>query len=357
VEGITGGSLAEAPAPAATGGIPVSYYFKTMGFAALAWLLPLILWNAREWGLAMMCLAIGAVIVWRAQRLMQFLPGSAERWRQRSRIYRQANITIAILMAAAGVYFVFLASYQTWERCHWNSAARTRDDFQRTYRSAEHHLLRHLPEFDKDMPRAELGMAEVPYTIGWNLSISNPPTIDLFATHSILISFFMGIFIFALVYFGFMDAGATWSWQMRWIWPTLGLGLAAFVPVLPYGVILLIISPPAGYVMVETPVVLDSDLPTVAVQLDDWARENGYQNGDNATGEVYLVPRGGKLAAVQTWHLWRPNVFDRWEMTSRGLKSKAPDYALILIGSANAKQSVVLPHRRLFDPNLPAILR
>ncbi len=349
----------QAPAPAADGGIPVSFYFKTMGLAALAWLLVPLLWNAREWGLAILCLTVGAFIVWRARGVMQFFPASTERWRQRSWIYRRVNIIVAVLMAAAGVYFVFLAGYQTWERCQWNSQASTRDEFQQVYRGGEHHLVAaHLPEFDKkDIPRAELGMAAVPRTIGWNLSISNPPILDLFATYTICVSLFVGVLIITLVYVGFMDAGSTWSWQFGWIWPTLGLGLATLAPVAPYAILLIIFSPPAGYTYIETPMLVNDDLPAVAARVDDWARENGYVTGDSAAGEIYLVPGGRKIAAVETRHLWRPNVFDRWEMTVGGLKSKAPDFAPILVGSARAKQSVVLPERRLFDPTQPAMLR
>ena len=163
----------------------------------------------------------------------------------------------------------------------------------------------------------------------------------------------MGIFIFVLVYFGFMVEMS--SWQFRWIWPSLGLSLATLAPVLPYGIHLLLIWTLPGYSFIENPMAVKDDLPVVAAQLDDWAAANGYESGDIAAGEVYLVPRGGKLASIQIRHLWRPNVFDRWEMTWRGLKSNAPDYAVTLIGSATTKQSVVLQSRRLFEWNQPAI--
>jgi hypothetical protein len=78
--------------------------------------------------------------------------------------------------------------------------------------------------------------------------------------------------------------------------------------------------------------VVSSNLQDVSLRLSNWVETHGYWSADDTDWNVNAVPRGENLAKVMVRHFWRPSVFDRWEMTGRGLTSKAPDFAVELSG-------------------------
>ena len=83
-----------------------------------------------------------------------------------------------------------------------------------------------------------------------------------------------------------------------------------------------------------------ADLNEVVGRLKTWARDHNYAAGDSAQYMMREVPGGRELARVETHHYWHAgSVFDRWRMTSAGLRRRAPDFAIELVGNASGKQT------------------
>jgi hypothetical protein len=310
---------------------------------------------------------------------MRYRPAAAEVWRQRSGPARVAVVLTFLVFAAAGTYLIIIGCVQIWERTHWNFLARSREEFKQEYQGAEHKLLRNLLEFKKDVPRAELMGQGFNWSTGLNLTPVSPPNLKFFLTFVIGGLFLVGTWLIFGASLVFSENKNMWGWgwqipRRSQFGPSLGLTLATLVPILPIGYILLMMSTFSSkhFGTFETPLAVKRDLADVTAALGAWADEHGYQEGDNSAWDVQTVPQGDKLARIEVRHLWRPNVFDRWEMTTHGLQNRTPDIALTLIGSAKSKESVVLLSakfsnvdqsaidpavnslKRAFDPNLPA---
>ncbi len=83
-----------------------------------------------------------------------------------------------------------------------------------------------------------------------------------------------------------------------------------------------------------------ADLSEVVGRLKTWARDHNYAAGDFAQYMMREVPGGRELARVESHHYWHAgSVFDRWRMTSAGLRRRAPDFAIELVGNASGKQT------------------
>ena len=97
------------------------------------------------------------------------------------------------------------------------------------------------------------------------------------------------------------------------------------------------------------------DLQTVVARLEGWANANGYEKGDTSRWTLNSVPQRQTLANLERLHFWKPNVFDRWQMTPTGLRRASPDLSFQIISSAKSKETIVnyLAHTggedRLFD--------
>jgi len=327
-------------AAAKAGGVPFRFYVKTMFVSALGWLLIPLLSNAREFGLFLACTAMAALIVWTARRAQRFLPATVARWRQRSALARWALMVIAFLYAAAGVYLLFVGCYQAWDRFHWNSKPVSYELFQQEYQGAEQRLLRQLREYQKDVPRAELVCSSFGWNAGWCLGTVAEPSPRVFNAFLFVVSLLFGVWLVFGGYITLFSDKPLWTpfgWK-PFGWPAVGLALATLLPLAPYAFALML-----GF---DRPYVqewrVNEDMQFVVNGLDNWAEENGYVQGDFSGWKLYAVPgNGSALANVEVKHLWQPNVFDRWQMTTTGLQRKSPDLVLEIVSSAKTKETAV----------------
>jgi hypothetical protein len=334
----------QAVAPAAEG-VPSGYYLRTMLLAGLAWLLVPLLWNARELGLGLACGGVGGFIVWRARRAERFLPATAARWRWRPRWNHWVILPCMALISAGGVYLIFVACYHVWDRCNWNSGSRSADEFSRSYQGAEHRLLRRLEEFSREMPRADLLPIKNRGQIDdWPFGISSPPWSGNFSTLWICISLIIGTWLILATYHDLLrdrpllPAG---GWIPSYGRPTVWLTLTTIVPNVPLGIALLFAisgRTSSGFTF-QAPSQLD--LAAVVSRLEKWASENSCREGYSSAWKVSSIPQGEPLAEVQLRHYWRPNVFDRWQMTPKGLKRKGPDVVVEIVAGTKSKQVTV----------------
>jgi hypothetical protein len=336
-----GKDVARAPR---TNGLPKGYYLRTMLLAALAWLLMPLLWNAGGLGLAVACPGVALFIVWRGNSAQRCAAGAAAPWPPLPRWLRWCRFAICFLLSICGVYLTFVACYQTWDRFHWNRFAQTNTEFRQQYQGAEHTLLQRLEEFKKDVPRAELVQTEFRWQFGWNAGLQIPPNSGYFIIGFICASIPGATSLVLGTYFWLLSPPRQTRWN-PFGWRSVGLTLATLFPVFLGWWALLIVSDAYGGGLAGAAigsVAAKGDLSKAIKGIEEWAGQNGYQAGDVDEWILFPVPRQlDALAKVRLLHLWRSNVFDRWQMTRAGLQRKSPDLALEIVASGKGKEMVV----------------
>lgn len=338
---------AELASPEVTKGqLPMRFLAKTMLLAAIAWPLVPLLWNTREAGLAVAALTIAGMTIYIARQAERFLPATAEQWRKRRPIERWLVLAFSVLFSTGGVYFIFCAGYQAWERLNWNISARSGDDFRQEYQGAEHRLLQRLDAFKTDVPRAEMVSQTYRWVGGWSPVLALPPSIGLFMGFSICSFLFMGMFLILGTFLSmlhYQPSQFSFGWS-KIGWPAMQLTMSFLLPLLMYVIVLFpLVTLVSGTMFFSAPHVVKTpeDISSVVARMDAWAATHGFSMGDEFSWKLIQVPKGESLARVEQRHLWRPNVFDRWQMTRLGLQRIAPDISLEIVGNASGKETVI----------------
>jgi hypothetical protein len=321
------------------------FLLRMLLLAAVAWLTMPLLFNAGRWGLAIAAFLIGMSIVVIARRAARFLPRTAERWRRRTPFWRVANVITGVVVGAGGAYFLFLGSMQAWDRLNWNFLALSGDEFRQEYRNGEYRLLRQLKGWGEKLPQAELQVSASSWSAGWTFMPSAPPAIGYFDKFGIISSLILGLLLVWAVYHPLLsdrhDQGMGWG---SYGWPAIQLTMLTVAPALVMGFVLFLILPLSGRTMHGTAarnVQASDKLESVLSRLDRWVLVNDYAMGDRSAFEITQLPKGEKLARVELRHLWKPSLFERWEMTTSGLQRRAPDIAVELIGAESGDQTAI----------------
>ena len=86
---------------------------------------------------------------------------------------------------------------------------------------------------------------------------------------------------------------------------------------------------------------VNASVEQVSAALAKWAEQNGYAPADQMRWDIQTVPKGDKLGQVALFQAWKPAVFDRWQMTRRGLCRISPHVVVQVIGSDQPLESVL----------------
>jgi serine/threonine protein kinase len=329
--------------------LPLKFRLRAFLFAALAWLLFLLLWNVGIIGLAIACASVGFMVLRTARKAQAFLPLSA--WRLGGGpVYRKSTSVWSFAFATLGAYFVFVGCYQAWDALNWNFQARTAEQFKQEYQGAEHRLLRELPGYDKDVPRAELTRTTFQWKGVINWTTTSPPIDRCFGSFQTMLFLISGLWLIFCPYAALLcTPGRTGGAKVSSFWPPLQLTFMTLLPLAPYAFAMFVVPDAMGTRFRDQgqPVTVDADIKTVMQRIDAWTEAHDFASGDFYSWQVNRVPTGGALATVEQRHYWRPNVFDRWQMTLRGLQRAAPDFALEIIGDAAGHKTTATVSARL----------
>ena len=322
-------------------------YWKTLGWSALAWWLVPLLWNARGWGLLVACLAIGVLMVWLSHRAGQQLPETREQWRRSSSAMRWFNVAASTVLAAAGAWLLVVGFFQGWERTRWSRWALTEEEFVQKYQGVEHRLLRVLPAYAKDIPRAELVLSGARWSSGLMLSPTAIPSVRYFSPWGACALILLGaLLIWGTCLAMLSNNPKSWLWigWGNYGWPSVAMALLIVLPLIPYSFVLFIVSISNAIFVgdfASESVRVPSDLKTVVERMQGWAGEHGFVEGDFAAWHIQSVPGDKRLATADIRQLWRPNMFDRWQMTSHGLVRISPHLVMQSVADEQTKETVV----------------
>jgi hypothetical protein len=326
------------------------FYAATAALACLGWSLFPVLWNLGSTGLLLACATLATIVTWLGHRARTRLRGSVPMGPGANAHLALRKLAPAWLLALASTYLAFLSVTQAWEWLNWNRASVTYDAFVQAHQGAEHRLLMRLPEYKTVVPRAELNFGGVKWTSGFQLGLTNIPASRTFGYSQIIVLAFLSILAMFGAYGTLLEKRRNEPHEpaTRFLLPRIWLTALTLAP-LPFlceavGIVSAASAFPESsrsrffFHMQTFPVA--ADLSEVVGRLKKWARDQNYASGDSAQYTVREVPGSRELARVETHHYWHAgSVFDRWRMTTAGLRRRAPDFAIELVGNASGKQT------------------
>jgi len=322
------------------------HYAPVFGIFLLTWAVVPLLWNLAVIGLLASCIIVATVVVRVGRRAERFLPSTADRWRKISPRRQWADLASAWIAAFVGAYFLALSAFQFYDHERWNRADLSPQEFRIRYQGAEHQLLRMLPRFRNDVPRAELRLNHWKTTGGVNFSVNYGPSAGLLTTISISGLALVGLVMIWMAYGTLLTFEIEGPPATAWLWrnfTTVWLTIATLAPLFPLGVAVMfwsIVSDQA-FNTTASSVTVTNDFQQVLTRLHDWVDRHGYVSGDTSAWDIAQIPDGTTLAKVQTVHIWSSSGFDRWRFTSGGLQRATPDIVVHLVGDASESQTTI----------------
>ena len=321
------------------------FWLATFGWWLLAWLFAAGMCDFGGIGELISAVAIYCLI-WRTLiKRLPFIPElSAEAGRLFKMEYGFLRKVLAGYLLTGLVHLIMLlpilailnAAFGSWEILQWPPAATTESAFENEYAGKEYRLLRKLNAFADKVPDTELrsDFDISPGRPGW-------PLIAL----ELLVGF--GLLQFPpWIVLGWGRARFSWAHYWRpWLafFGTMtGSGLVAFLGLFTYSSAFLHITE-AGAAPKPQQQEVRSTLDVDAVQsaLGGCLLRRGFFPCSVAYFSFDAVPKGARLGQIRLLQYWKPNPFDRWRFTWRGVQRITPFFVVQLISSEKPAETLI----------------
>jgi tRNA A-37 threonylcarbamoyl transferase component Bud32 len=321
------------------------FWLATFGWWLLVWLFAAGMCDFGGIGELISAVAIYCLI-WRTlMKRLPFIPQlSAEAGRLFKMEYGFLRKVLAGYLLTGLVHLIMLlpilmilnAAFGSWEILHWPPTATTASAFESQYTGREYRLLRKLNAFADKVPDTELRpeFDISPGRPGWPLI-----ALELLAGFGLL-QFPPWIVL------GWGRARFSWAHYWRpWLafFGTMtGSGLVAFVGLFTYSSALLHITD-AGAAPKPQQLELRSTQDVDAAQsaLGGCFIRRGFFPCSLAHFSLDAVPKGARLGQARLLQYWKPNPFDRWRFTWRGVQRTSPFFVVQLISSEKPAESLI----------------
>ncbi len=337
----------------AAGGMarPLSPFFwlRSFGLLLLGWLVVAALWNFGTPGCLLGALVLSCIIVESAIRYARHKPQWAQTWRQAGGWLRVYFVSSYMVLGVLPFMLAINAMNVQWETSplRWNFSAQSREDFEASHRGKEYQLIRGLDAFKDEVPTTELAPQSWSWRGGWHIWGDSGPYHNMFSRHSVIASLCAVslILIFTLQQLMGAEKFSIWRIATSGWRPALALTSCVLASgVTGYAVLnFACLFSHAGSISnyhVKTSTV-PATVQQVQMALQRWAAENAYARGDDIRWSLATVPKGETVAETALFNAWKPSPFDRWQMTTSGMRQITPHIAAQIVGTKQPLQSQV----------------
>jgi hypothetical protein len=347
-------------------GLPARYWCVAWAAFLPGWVFTGVLWNYGARGVlvgaAVMALTAYALWSWASVLRLEAThepakPGApplrSVEPPQPLRRPRNALVLVPILLAfIPGHFYLVAAHYHALDWWTDRSSRTSEEQFDASYRGAEHRLLRRLAAFRDDVPHVEM-VHEDDWWVGgvelFPFTNRDGPSSYWFYQTSTYLFVFMGLSLLLIASLcGFSLASRAHA--QRWTQGSC-LGASALLTFSMLFALLsadalsfflpLLVQKPTFWPAPQREFSCRADIKQTMRTIQKWFDEHGYKTGGVLGWGLDTVPQGKRIAHVRLCQAWKPSPFDRWRMTWQGIANGAPPLAIECLSSESPPQTLV----------------